>query len=167
MIKHPALLKEMAIAIADILNGGSYSRDFEARRGYNPRKVLSALETLTVVCVPAAIASDTFLDRGHRRKTPAIYVGVLERLSEGQGGGLEGDGGSLEQLDGLSTLVEEIMDTFLPQPGDTESPSWRLSSGRVMTADSVLADPAYDLDDLRDKRQFTSVLTVTFTVDQQ
>lgn len=169
MVRYPSLLKEISESVAGILNRENYSRDFTAKRGYNPRRKLSELEDLTVLCVPAAVASDAFLDRGHRRKTPAVYIGVLERLATDQGDGIEGDE-SLDQLDGLCTLVEEIMDTFLPQPceaGEELHPTWRLGSGRVMTAESVTVDPAYDMEDVQNKRQFTSVLTVTFTVDQE
>lgn len=160
------LLQEVCEGVRDILNGQTFTREFVAKRGYNPRRTLKNLETLTVVVVPAAIASESMLDRGHLRQTPAVYIGVLERLNDGQCDGIEGDeDGSLQQIDDLMTLCSEIRAAFLPTPGE-EAKAWALTSGRVIMPTTVTTDPAYDHGDMQDKRQFTSVTTVTFTVDQ-
>ena len=137
-------INQIADAIVQSLNAGSFSMPVEAQRCYQPVHDLSQLQQLRVSVVPKSLTatiatrSDSFFDC-------AIDIGVQRKV----------DADDQEALDGLMHLVEEIGDHL------------RFHKLEAFPSAAWLAlenDPIFAPDHLEKERVFTSVLTVTYRV---
>ncbi len=139
----PATIVQIADAVVAELNAAAFSLGFTAERHYLPKFELSELTTLRVSVVPREIAS-TSLDRNRDSFDYLIDVAVQKKVDP-----------SVENLDALMALVEEIADHFRSEP---------LVGLPQARCTEVKNAPVYALEHLDEFRQFTSVLTLTFRV---
>lgn len=136
----PAKIIEIAEAVKDELNAGSFSQSFTAERLYEPQFELPEMKTLRVSVVPKGVTlapatrSSDFVDY-------AIDVAVQKKIADDS------------ETDELMTLVQEIVDFFSRRvlSGATGA-SW------VKTENNPVWDPTH----MRELRQFTSLITVTY-----
>ena len=130
---------QVAQAVTDALNGPMFSMPFTAQRVALPAFTLEEMRTLHVTVVPREIAS-SILDRARDEDEIKVDVAVQKKVASAAVG----------EVDPLLALVQEVAD-FLN----------RRSMG-VATWKRTENKPVYAPDHLREKQQFTSVLTVTY-----
>lgn len=138
-----ATIIQIADAVAAQLNGATFSQPLTAARLYAPSFELPDMETLHVTVVPRGIAS-TSLDRKRDSFSYDIDLAVQKKTDMVQA-----------SLDALMTLVEEIADHFRAEP---------LASFPGARCVDVKNVPVYSQEHLDELRQFTSVLTLTFSM---
>lgn len=138
------------VALADAVVGllrdapaGTFTRIFEPERHYAPVHDLVQLGSLRVLVVPAAVATARATRGQLLEEQLAIDVGVQQRVDSPE---------DKPELDRLMLLVQQIKDYLLKTA--VSDPEAR--------ADSVANDPAYDPDELLEKRLFVSVVTVNY-----
>jgi len=138
------LITAVADAVVAELNGQSFSLPFTAQRHYQPRYELKDLKTLHVTVIPNGLTTGT-LGRGGQQREVAIDIAVQKKLNKETN----------TDLDPLLTLAEEIAESFQPKRL-TAYPSaiWKQTEFRAI----------YSAEHLQQNRQFTSVMTVTFTI---
>lgn len=136
-------LTDLADAIVVALNGNDFSLDFTAERTLLPTLKLEDADELHVLVAPRRIAFAK-LDRARNREEHGIDIGVLQR---------PGDIDSTH-LDPLMDLVEEIVDFMDRKHFDAQDAQWMSSE----------LDPVYAQEHLRQMRQFTSVIRLTYLV---
>ena len=130
---------ETAEAVAAALNAGSFSRAFTATRAYLVERDLKDMTGLYVTVVPkdaeAATAGRSMIQHDIR-----IDVGVQCKLQTADNA----------EIDALMALVREIAEHLR-------------ATGRFAEAVWVRSEntPVYSQEHLREKRVFTSLLTVT------
>ena len=139
-----SLVIDIADAVTDELNAGSFGQPFLAERLYRPEFDLAEFKTLRVTVVPKGL-STSGLSRGQDQFDVSVDVAVQKKLQTEDAG----------EIDPLMTLVEEIADTFR---------SRRLSSAPAAVWVKTENVPIYSPDHLETKKLFTSVLTLTFRV---
>lgn len=153
-------LNDLAIAVKEELKAHPFSLPIRPARGYRPRYKPAELNAeIQVPVVPASLAIEG-ADRGHVKKQVSVYIGVLKHLRpESTDGPDESADENLTELDQLMDLVNEIAEYFAPNGNGTV----RLEgNGRHFTATSARVDQAYDVRQLEEQRQFTSVVVVEF-----
>lgn len=152
-----APLVALAAAVVQDLNAHAdqFSLPFTAVRGFVPRYPLTDLATRRVVVVPGGTTTAD-ADRGHLEDRHRLLIGCLKLLSTA-GSDNRSDAGDLSELDAELAFVFEIRRFFLP---DDQS-VYALETPCVQVV-SVTNDPAYDHDDLRDRREFRSIVAVEF-----
>jgi len=130
---------QVAQAVTDALNSHEFSMPFTANRLVLPAFTLEEMQNLHVTVVPREVASSVF-DRANDEDEIKVDVGVQKRVASA----------AVEEVDPLLSLVQEIAD-FLNrrEMGDA---MWRKTENK----------PVYVPEHLREKQQFTSVLTVTY-----
>jgi hypothetical protein len=130
---------QVAQAVTDALNGNTFSTPFTAQRLALPAFTLEEMQNLHVTVVPREIASSV-LDRASDEDDIKVDVAVQKRVASA----------AVEDVDPMLALVQEIAD-FLnrQQMGDA---IWKKTENK----------PVYLPEHLREKQQFTSVLTVTY-----
>lgn len=139
-----AELVQVAEAVTEELNLGSFSQPVSAERSYQPLFDLPEMSELHVTVVPGSRKVKT-LGRNRNQYDLAVEIGVQKRLS-GQGN---------DEADDLMALVEEIEDYFrLRRLGGFTQAIWIHSEN----------SPVYDPEHLNDMHQFTSVLTLVYRV---
>jgi len=137
-------INQIADAIVQSLNAGSFSMPVEAQRCYQPVHDLSQLQQLRVSVVPKSLTA-TIAARSDSYFDCAIDIGVQRKV----------DADDQEALDGLMHLVEEIADHLRFHRLDAfPNAAWL----------SVENNPIFAPDHLEKERVFTSVLTVTYRV---
>jgi hypothetical protein len=141
-----AIITDIADAVAAALNGApedTFSQEFQAVRRNEPTFDLEQLKDL-VVCVAPKSISETPASRSSFQTDYGIDVGVLKRVAD-QG-----------EQDGLLTFMDELRRFF----------RWRTLEVGNMAATCIKTEnePPYWPNHLREMRQFTSVLTLTFRV---
>ena len=136
-----AVILDTADAVVALLNAGEFSQQFTAERLYLPLFELPDMATLHVTVVPKAVAI-AGLSRIVSQREFKIDVAVQQKGDE-----------TAETIDPLVDLVEEIVDYFQ---------SRRLASPNVICT-GVDVKPIYSQEHMHELRQFTSVLTLTFT----
>jgi len=141
-----AVITDIADAVAKALNEApeeTFSLDFEAIRRNEPTFDLEQLKDL-VVCVAPKSISETPASRSSFQTDYAIDVGVLKRVAD------------QDEQDGLLEFMDELRRFF----------RWRTLRIGDMAATCVKTEnePPYWPNHLRELRQFTSVLTLTFRV---
>lgn len=139
----PATINAIADAVVEQLNATPFSQPVAAVRHYQPIFELSEMTELKVSVVPRSLTSKA-LDRNRDSFDYRIDVAVQRKIEP-----------SLENLDALMALVEEIADHFRRQP---------LVGFPQARCTEVENAPIYAAEHLEEFRQFTSVLTLTFKV---
>jgi len=129
----------VAEAVKDALNGHTFTTAFTAVRTQLPEFKLADMGTLHVTVVPRSDASEG-LTRDRDNHTIGVDVAVQQRLSEVNN----------TTVDALLALVQEIAD-FLN----------RRAMGDAIWQTTV-NDPVYAPEHLRELRQFTSVLKLSY-----
>ena len=137
-----AKLTEIADAVVEVLNGASLTPEFTAVRTLLPIYDLKALKQLKVSVVPKSrkITQGT---RIHNIDEIQIDIGVQKKFSDDS------------ELDGSLKLVEDICALFKAE---------RLEGYPSAICVKKENEPIYDPAHLRQFRQFTSVITLTFKV---
>lgn len=138
-----ATIIQIADAVVAQLNSATFSQPITATRHYAPSYKLPDMKTLHVTVVPRGISS-TSLDRNRDMFSYEIDVAVQKKTD-----------GDQATLDALMTLVEEIADHL--RVGTLAS----FPNARCM---DVKNSPVFSPEHLDEFRQFTSVLTITFSL---
>jgi hypothetical protein len=137
-------INQIADAIVQSLNTGSFSMAVEAQRCYQPVHGLSQLQELRVSVVPKSLTA-TIATRSDGFFDCAIDVGIQQKV----------DADDQEALDGLMHLVEEIGDHLRFHKLDAfPNAAWL----------ALENTPIFAPEHLEKERVFTSVLTVTYRV---
>jgi len=131
----------VAEAVKDALNGHTFTESFTTTRTQLPEFQLKDMGTLHVTVVPRSDAAE-LLDRRNDIHVVAVDVAIQQRLET-----VDND-----TLDALLALVQEIAD-FLNR---------RAMGDAIWT--QTQNDPVYAPDHLRELRQFTSILRITYRV---
>jgi hypothetical protein len=139
-----ATILDIADAVVDDLNAGSFSLPFTATRAYVPRFDLPDMADLRVTVVPKGLAIAT-ASRADHQHDYRVDVGVQQKFEEGDAA----------ELDPLMGLVEEIADMFRGAALETDP---------AAVCVAVENGPIYAQEHMREKRLFTSILTLTFRV---
>lgn len=140
-----ALIVDVATALVNALNQGSFSLAFQAERSYLPRYELPELADLRVTVVARELTAQP-ANRGTHYYDVAADVGIQRRLA----GAATSATALLLEVDGLLGLVEEITDYLLVTP----------LAGVALV--DLQAKPVYALEHLEELRQFTAVLTARY-----
>ncbi|MCE9530355.1 MAG: hypothetical protein K8T89_04370 [Planctomycetes bacterium] len=138
-----AVILQIADAVVVELNAAVFGQPFQAVRHYLPRFELSEMNTLKVSVVPKSVISQG-LDRNRDRFDYRIDVAVQKKTDL-----------SAATLDALVNLTEEIGDFLRTQPL-TAFPNARCVG--------VETTPIYAPEHLDEYRQFTSVLSASYSV---
>ena len=134
-----AVLADISDAVVTALNGHTFGMSFAAVRSYRPVYTREEMKDLHVTVVPREIAS-SILDRARDEDEVRVDVAVQKKVASA----------SVDDVDPLLALVQEISDFLNRQAmGDA---TWRKTENK----------PVYAPEHLREKQQFTSVLTVTY-----
>lgn len=137
-----ALIVEIADAVVDELNAGSFEADFTAARDYRPRFTPADLKELRVTVVPRALSVEAE-SRARQCVDATIDIAIQRRL----------DSETTEEIDPLMELVDQIV-AF-----------WKLrrpSSLSQALCVEVANEPIYAVEHLDQLRVFTSVVSLTF-----
>lgn len=125
------------------LNAGGFSQPFTAARHYLPKFDLKDTAALVVAVAPRSFATEV-LSRNRDEETLGVDVGILKRLTSD----------STAEIDPLLDLVQEFKDRFRA----------RTFAAPPAVCTEIVIDPLYDLDFLDQKRQFVSVLQLSWTL---
>ena len=138
-----SIVTDVADAVAEELNAGSFSQAFTAARLVLPRFELKDLVELKVSVVPRTlgISGNT---RAASKYAVEIVTGIQKKVQDIEAG-----------TDELGLLVDEIGDFIRKRP---------LASAPWARWTSTQNDPVYDPGHLDQHRVFTSVLTITYTM---
>lgn len=145
-----SVIIDIANAVVGLVNSGTYVQPVAAKRLYQPVLELPETETLTVSVVPKAqtvnpgTRTDDFVE-------VAVDVAVQKKLTF--------DASDQTALDGLMTLVEQIIDRLRHEHLEigTTTPKRALFV-------SIANEPVFAPDHLEQLRQFTSLITVRYQV---
>lgn len=137
-----ALLTEVADAVAAKITGANLAPGLVAERILLPVFELKDMKTLKVSVVPKA---RKIIQEARNANTDEVQIdiGVQKKISDDS------------ELDGLLKLVEDIAALFKAE---------RLEGYKRAICIKVENEPVYDHEHLRQLRQFTSVITLTFKV---
>ena len=133
---------DIADAVVEELNAGSYSQSFTAERHYLPELKLTETEDLHVLVVPAVI------EMGQPARNALLYdysidVGILKKLQAADA----------DEVDPLVDLVQEIADSLrLKRLTEYPDAAWV----------RAVNEPVFVREHFDDLRQFTSVLRLTY-----
>jgi hypothetical protein len=130
---------QVAQAVTDALNAHEFSTPFTVQRVALPVFTLEEMQTLHVTVVPREVASSV-LDRARDEDEVKVDVAVQKKVASA----------AVEEVDPLLALVQEIAD-FLNRTAMGDA-TWKKTENK----------PVYAPEHLREKQQFTSVLTVTY-----
>ena len=137
-----ALLTDIADAVAAKITGANLAPGLVAERILLPVFELKDMKILKVSVVPK---SRKIIQEARNANTDEVQIdiGVQKKISDDS------------ELDGLLKLVEDIAALFKAE---------RLEGYKRAICIKVENEPVYDYEHLRQLRQFTSVLTLTFKV---
>ena len=135
---------QLAEAVTDALNGHQFSMPFAAQRMALPLFTLEEMQALHVTVVPREVAGSV-LDRARDENEVKVDVAVQKKVASAAN----------EEIDPLMSLVQEIAD-FLNRRAMGDA-TWKKTENK----------PVYAPEHLREKQQFTSVLTVTYRLVRQ
>ena len=145
------MITNVAQAVADALNGHEFSVPFTAERVALPEFDLAEMQELHMTVVPRQVDSEV-LDRGRNTHDVKVDVAVQKKVASVAN----------EEIDPLLALVQEIAD-FLNRRNLDLSPGPAGQAGGAVWKKTENS-PVYSPEHLREMRQFTSVLTVTYRV---
>lgn len=138
-----SVLIQLAQAVADELQQGSFSQPITAKRGYLPRVDRDELASLRVTVVPAAQVWER-VSRSESQEDHTIDVAIQRSVDPDDASG----------IDALMALVQEVADHF--NGAVTDSP-------RAVCI-GIESEPVYSPDHLEKLHVFTSVLSLTFRI---
>jgi len=130
---------QVAQAVTDALNANEFTVTFTAQRAALPAFTLEEMKDLHVTVVPREVASSV-LDRTRDEQEVKVDVAVQKKVASAD----------VAEVDALLALVQEISD-FLNRKAMGDA-AWKKTENK----------PVYAPEHLREKQQFTSVLTVTY-----
>jgi hypothetical protein len=137
-----SVITDIADAVTDSLNDGSFSEAFTAERLHQPSFELPDLQTLRVSVVPKSLEIRN-ASRQHSFFDCTIDVGLQQKVDDDT------------RVDDLLVLAEEIADHLrLQRLADYPQAAWL----------SIEHDPVVASEHLDQHRQLTSVLSVTYRV---
>lgn len=139
----PADLLQIADAVVALLNVTGLSLAFTAERLYLPQFELPDMQVLHVTVVPRTKTTKP-LTRSRNIDVITVDIAVQKKLNAGDNA----------DIDALVNLVDEIETRF-----DRE----RLSDVPDAICTAKKPDPVYAPEHIEKLRQFTSILTLTFT----
>ena len=132
----------IADAVTAEINRANLFPDFTAERLFIPEYDLKTLKSIKVSVVPKAI-KEINIARTMESKEIQIDIGIQQKITDER------------YLEILLNLVEEIADLFTQK---------RLADVPEALCIRTENNPVYDPEHLRQMRQFTSVITLTFKV---
>ena len=137
-----AKITDIAEAVKDELNGGTFSQSFTAERHYQPVFELKDMKTLHVTVVPKDVELQ-LATRNTSQHDCRVDVAIQKKLQTSD----------LAEIDELMDLVEEVV-SFLARRKLASFPNalW------IKTAN----EPIYAAEHLEQFRQFTSIVTLTY-----
>ena len=137
-----AKITDIAEAVKDELNGGTFSQAFTAERHYQPVFELKDMKTLHVTVVPKDVEMQ-LATRQTCRHDCGVDVAIQKKLQTSD----------LAEIDELMGLVDEVI-SFLAKRKLTSVPNalW------IKTAN----EPIYAGEHMEQFRQFTSIVTLTY-----
>lgn len=139
-----AVITDIADAIVAELNGATFSQPVTAVRSYLPQYDLTEMQNLHVTVVPKGVVLGS-ADRSRGQGDYSIDVAVQRKFAAGDNA----------DLDGLTNLVEEIINHFRGRRLDSyPDAAW------LKTEQTVLYAPEH----MAELRQFTSIVTFTYRV---
>lgn len=139
-----AVITDIADAIVAQLNGATFSQPVTAVRSYLPQYDLTEMQSLHVTVVPKGVVLGSS-DRSRGQGDYSIDVAVQRKFAAGDNA----------DLDGLTNLVEEIINHFRGRRLDSyPDAAW------LKTEQTVLYAPEH----MAELRQFTSIVTFTYRV---
>ena len=139
-----AVITDIADAIVAQLNGETFSQPVTAVRSYLPQYDLTEMQTLHVTVVPKGVVLGS-ADRSRGQGDYSVDVAVQRKFAAGDNA----------DLDGLTNLVEEIINHFRGRRLDSyPDAAW------LKTEQTVLYAPEH----MAELRQFTSIVTFTYRV---
>ena len=147
-----AVIVDIAEAVTDALNAGTFSRSFTARRHYLPVFELKDMDTLHVSVVPKETTIEP-ADRTREKRDVAVDIGVQQRLPASEK--------EADELDALMTLVDELADHLRFGTLELEHPPGAGAKAVWIRTENA---PVYAPEHIDQLRQFTSVLTVTYRI---
>jgi hypothetical protein len=132
-------ISDIADGVISLLNEGTFSSSFTAKRVAVP---LFERETLRSLTVTLWIVSETerVISREHTERLYTVDVGIQNPA----------DPDSVSDIDSMMTLIEEVRDTVR---GTT--------IGSAVHAGTE-AEPLYNLQTIGDSREFISVISITY-----
>jgi hypothetical protein len=139
-----AVITDIADAVVQELNEGSWSLPLTAERHYRPIFDLKDMATLHVTVVPKGVTVER-ADRSRSQFEYQVDVAVQKKFEKGDAA----------ELDPLVGLVEEIAEHFR---------AGRLASYPEAACTKTEHAPIYAPEHMDELRQFTSVLTLTLRV---
>jgi len=137
-----ATIIDIANAVTADINRGSFDIEFTAAMLLLPEFELKDMKTLKVTVVPKAVKSEN-LTRDTSSREVQVDIGVQQKTADS------------ERIAALLKLVEDIIAVFERK---------RLTDYARAVCVKGENDPVYDLEHMRQMRQFTSVITLTFKV---
>lgn len=137
-----AAIIDIAEAVKEELNGGTFSQSFTAQRHYQPTFELKDMKTLHVTVVPKDIEMQ-LATRNTSQHDCRIDVAIQKKLQSAD----------LAEIDELMGLVEEIIN-FMSRR--------KLASAPSALWIKTVNEPIYATEHLEQFRQFTSILTLTY-----
>ncbi|NIA06914.1 MAG: hypothetical protein GWP14_04615 [Actinobacteria bacterium] len=139
-----AIIIDIAEAVKEELNGGTFSQAFTAERHYQPVFELKDMKTLHVTVVPKEIEMQ-LATRNTSQHDCGVDVAIQKKL----------ESVDLAEIDELMGFVEEII-AFISRRKLASVPGalW------IKTAN----EPIYAAEHMEQFRQFTSILTLTYRV---
>ena len=139
-----AVITDIADAIVAELNGATFSQPVTAVRSYLPQYDLTEMQNLHVTVVPKGVVLGS-ADRSRGQGDYSVDVAVQRKFAAGDNA----------DLDGLTNLVEEIINHFRGRRLDSyPDAAW------LKTEQTVLYAPEH----MAELRQFTSIVTFTYRV---
>lgn len=141
-----AIILEIADKVVAALNAESWDLQFTAVREYTPALKLTDVDVLHVIVVPATIGRAAS-SRTEDELDYEVQIGILQRFQH--------EPGDTDIRDDLVDLAEAIGNHFARL-------NLTLDSGPILRCIAVANDPIYSPEHMRENRQFTSIITLTF-----
>ena len=141
-----ATVSDIAEAVKNELNAGTFSMPLTAERHYQPQFDLAEMKGLHVSVVPGGVTLAS-LGRGRSQSDVKIDVAVQKKLKKADAA----------EIDPLMALVEEIVEFFKARRlSAVPEAAWVKTENAPIVAQEHMAE----------MRQFTSVVTLTFRVQR-
>lgn len=139
--------KQMAQAVAGMLNGASFSVPFESQVLLKPLFDLKELGSLKVTVVPVSLALEK-IARGMSSGQYEIDIAVQQKLP----------------AETMDTAIESLMDLVLEIANCLDNSPLEYELGKHTASVKTEIKPIYSMERLAEYKVFTSVVTVTYKV---
>ena len=137
-----ALIVDIADELVDALNAAEFTLEFEATRGYVPSFEFADMETIHLTVIPKGLTK-LRVTRADSQEDYKVDVAVQQKV----------EAVDAANLDPLMSLVEELADFCDALVAET--------TPRAVCI-TVENEPIYVSEHMRERRMFTSLLTLTF-----